>query len=202
MDCISTIAQVFEALGTVGAVIVALVLALWGKAIQEKCFGPQLKLVLSEVEKTRDNKGQRAIHQYLKVTNPKRRSAQNVRVLLTKIETKRADGIPVAVHDRPLQLAWDPRSATSQFPSISGKGEMYCCLGFLGEGLGGFRLDTYLAYEQFPKGHIKPEDTPLRVSLEATADNCKSSPPLILEIHWDGKWEDGKMDNHFVVKPA
>lgn len=198
MDCgtINTIAQVFEALGTVGAVI----LALFGEVMMEKWFGPLLKLELSERQEERLDAGRR-IRYYLTVTNTKRRTAKNVRVLLTKIEKKRADDDFVPAYSRPLQLVWPPRKIAEQFQSIPGHEKMPCSLGVLGEGLNGFRLSTYLSGENFPEGFVGPGDV-VRVTLKAMADNCESSSPLLLEIVWDGEWEDGGMENHFVVKPV
>lgn len=192
-EIINTIAQVFEALGTVGAVI----LALFGEVVLEKWFGPLLKLKLSEREEKKTEAGHR-IDCYLTVINAKRRSAKSVRVLLTKIEEKRADGDFVPTYSRPLQLVWPPRNIAEQFQSISGHDQVPCSLGTLGEGWKGFRLSTYLSGEDFPEGFVEPKVV-VRVTLKAMADNCESSSPLILEIVWDGKWEDN-MENHFVVK--
>ena len=67
--------------------------------------------------------------------------------------------------------------------------------------MNGFRLSTYLSGEDFPEGFMGLQDV-VRVTLKAMADNCESSSPLLLEIVWDGEWEDGRMENHFVVKPV
>ena len=106
LEVISTIAKVFSAVGTVSVAV----LAIWGDKVRAAIAGPKLELKLQNERgnlTVRANQT-RTIYYHLKLTNKRKWSpAKHVRMLVTDIEKKRADGTyfpePLVA---PLQLAW------------------------------------------------------------------------------------------------
>ena len=197
-EVVTAIAQVLAALGTIAVAV----LAIWGDKVRGALAGPKLTLALRDVRgnlTTRANQ-KRTIYYHLKVTNHRRWSpAKFVRVLVTAIEKKRADGTffpePLVA---PLQLTWAYPGFHELLPTIAVQD--ICDLGFLDEDSQRFMLPLYIVPNNF-RGFVEPGQS-MRITIRASAHNFESKKPLGLEISWDGQWSSDmdEMQRHLVIK--
>jgi len=194
---IDTLALIFTAIGTVAVAI----LAIWGDWFRARFAGPKLELALRDPrgELNMRNDGKRETYYHIEVVNRRRWSpARQVRVMLTEVEKKIADGSFVRDPLIRLQLTWAYSAVSGEMlPTIVAN--QTCDLGCLTENADHFRLTTYVRPNNFP-GLISAGQT-MRATVIAVADNVQSSP-LRLEISWDGKWSTdlNEMQRHLVVK--
>lgn len=123
--------------------------------------------------------------------------AHNVRIVLTKLARPRADNtFPNYELISAIQLNWTFGKYQPQFPTIGP--DMKCDLGFLTEDEN-FILSTIFRPNNFVN-ILRPNEK-IRLEIFATSDEV-NSPPLYLEIAWDGKWveDTNEMLNHLVIK--
>lgn len=214
MSCgiIATVAQILEAIGTIGATVLALVLALFGRQVAERRFGPKLEVKLHDPQgdliERPDKKQTKARYYHVKVINTGRTAAKRVKVRIVRLDRKQPDGswsqekryvIPVQLQWA-YSLVWRPAEQfQASLPTIWTDDDYYCDLAYLNEGEQRVVIPSYENPTNFP-GHVT-EGNPVRVHLIASAENCRSKSPLVVEISWDGKWSaDGdEMQKYLVV---
>jgi hypothetical protein len=204
---IDTLAQIGEAIGTICATVLALVVVLFGRRIEQYRFGPRLKLELPPKERghlTPRGSGKHGRYYHLKVINTGHTAAQRVRVRVASIHRRQADGswarekdyvIPVQRHWA-YSLTWPPNDRfQASLPTIWRDDEYYCDIAYLDEpdrdrqsakDEWRVKVPSYEDPYDFP-GDVSKGDS-VRLSLVASADNCKSEP-LVVEISWDGVWD-------------
>jgi hypothetical protein len=101
----------------------------------------------------------------------------------------------------PLQLTWIYSEVNEdQKPTITSPG--YCDFGYLDEREQRFILSTYVQPANYP-GWISRNES-MRVEVMAEAKNGESKK-LVVEVTWDGRWQDGTdvhddLQRHLVVK--
>ncbi len=162
--------------------------------------GPKLKVCLHNPlgELTTLADGTPVRHYRVKVTNDRTWSpAHNVRVLLTNILQRAADGSWVDRSlSRPLQLTWQFPEIHARYPVIGP--DKVSDLGRIAKGRR-FGLTPYVIPHDF-RGLVGPHQC-IRVKVIAAADNGTSEPALI-EITWNGNWSDEaeEMHRHLVVE--
>ena len=90
VDVLTVIVGAFTALGTVAVAI----LAIWGDTVRDRLIGPRLSLQLKETVGHAYGQGEkRRIYYHFEVANkPRRRPAENCRVILCAIERQDAAG--------------------------------------------------------------------------------------------------------------
>jgi hypothetical protein len=190
---------IFVAIGTVAVAI----LAIWGDKIKLKLgLGPKLKLSLADpngefINITSDDGATIPCRYYhLRVSNTNRWSpATNVRVVITGISNPAADNRYVSQPmDAPLHLMW----SLSAFLDTTVGPDRFCNLGYLVKGEK-FYLTPYVYPNDFPDT-LGPNQK-MMIETKVIADNAQSQP-IIIEVSWDGGWEEDtmKMANHLVVK--
>ena len=140
-----------------------------------------------------------ARYYHMKVSNTNRWSkATNVRVVITGIAIPAADGRFVSQPMiGPLQLMWRFSAIHPALYSTVGPDDI-CDLGYLKKG-DRFILTPYIVPNNFPGALVANQK--MLIEVKAMADNVES-PPLCVEISWDGNWSDDtqKMAEHLVVK--
>jgi len=190
--------QISVAIGTIGAVFVAL----WGGRISHAIgLGPKLNLALVDsqgelITPTGDTNPLRYYH--LRVFNTHKWSpANNVRVMITGLLTPAADGTLVR-HKMvgPLQLMWRFSNIHPQYAVVGP--DDYADLGHISSGKK-FVLTPFVYPNNFP-GSLQAEQK-MVVEIKAFADNVES-PSLCLEISWDGIFTEDtlQMATHLVIK--
>ncbi len=190
--------QISVAIGTIGAVIVAL----WGNRLSHMFgLGPKLNLSLVDAQgelviPTGRSDSLRYYH--VKVFNSHKWSpANNVRVMITGLFTLAADGNLVR-HKMvgSLQLMWRFANVHPQY-SVVGPDD-YADLGYISDGKD-FVLTPFVRPNNFP--HSLSAKQKMVVELQAFADNTESLP-LCIEISWDGVFTEDtlEMAKHLVVK--
>lgn len=202
---VDQIIQIFVAFGT----ILVAILAIWGDWVRYQLgLRPTLLLSLSDprgeyitISESVDGltmASTPAYYYHLKVSNKKRwTQAVNVRVLITALLMPAADGTlieqPLA---GPLQLMW--RHAQYHPPySLVGPDD-FCDLGFIKKDQV-FRLTPLVAPNNF-RGQLEANQG-MRIVVRAVADNAESND-LLIDIRWDGLWDDDqiRMSSHLTVK--
>ncbi|MCK4436112.1 hypothetical protein KAU87_04800 [Candidatus Bathyarchaeota archaeon] len=195
---VETVAQVFIAVGTVAVAV----LAIWGEKVRALLAGPKLELQLRDIRGNLTSRtgGPRTIYYHLRVSNKRKWSpAKSVRILLTSLAKKRADGsfYPDTLI-APLQLTWAYPNFHELLPTIAD--EDTCDVGFLDENARRFSLSTYITPNNF-QGFVTPNEA-IQIHVIATAHNYTMKKPLVLEISWDGQWSDNMdtMNRHLVIR--
>ena len=189
----------FTAVGTVAVAV----MAIWGDWVRARIAGPRLRLSLRQegfpTPRTDGVKSWNALYYHVEVSNARGWSPANaVRVLVVGLARRVPDGTFIA---EPLitrfQLTWAFPEFHELFPTIT-DGTETCDLGYLdGPAAQQFRLSTYIRPATFP-GYVDRNDA-VRVTLVASAHNGQSNQ-LIVEVSWDGIWQEGEMRKHLVVK--
>jgi hypothetical protein len=206
MQCAELAAWV-EAIGTWLAAIatfLAIVVALFQDCIK----APRLELSLKSTKgvlEPRQNGG-KALYYHVAVRNRRPRNpAWHVKVSVTGLEKKTADGqyrpVPLVV---PMQLHWAyglrELKFREQYPTVFT--EDTCDLLFLDQGAPHAPLATYVDANQW--GGTVGKHESMRISLDAVSDNSKASAHLTVEVSWDGIWVDDPeaMQDHLVIGPV
>jgi hypothetical protein len=192
------VAQLIAAIGTVSVAI----LAIWGDWFKARFAGPKIPLTLRDERGnlTRRENGARTVYYHVSVTNTRKWSpARNIRIMLTAIHTKAADGNFVPdrlVHA--LQLTWAHPEFHEISPTLSDRD--IADFGFLDEGASEFTPSLYVRPLDFP-GLVAANQSK-RFTIVATADNYNSPKPLIIEVSWNGKWikDTEELMKHLVVR--
>jgi hypothetical protein len=176
-------------------------MAVWGDWIRSAVAGPKLSVRLrgGNGDLNTRSDGKKQIYHHVVVANQRRWSpAEAVRVVVTALSRRRPDGSffpePLLL---PLQLTWAFPSVHELLPTVSESDT--CDLGSIDEGSGRFRLSTYITPNNF-RGYLSGGEA-MRVTVVASVYNC-TSPPLMIEISWDGQWSTdlADMQRHLVIK--
>ncbi len=177
------------------------VLAIWGDWIRYLLTPPRLVVRLrSEKGELVNQYGKKARYYHLVASNSRIWApAKNVVVFLIQIDRPGpGDGWTRSFESGPIPLVWQ-YSAYYVGQSNIGR-ERHCDLGFIGES------QDFVITTQFSPEGLDPKlksRQRMRVHVVAVADNAKSQP-LVLELAWDGVWNDGsdEMAKHFSIKPV
>ena len=192
------IVKIIAAAGTISVAI----LAIWGEKVRARLAGPKIQLSLRDTRGnlTQRGNGVKTAYFHVAVTNHRRWSpARNVRLLLTAVQTRAADGSyspEGVVHS--VQLTWAFPQFHELSPTIAAKD--MCDFGSLDDGAAAFVPSLYIMPNDFP-GLVRPGESK-RFSIVASADNYYSGTPLVLQVSWDGKWtaDTEQLMKHLVVK--
>ncbi len=198
--------QVAVAIGTIGAVLVAL----FGEAFRAKFFPPQLSLVLAdpkgertkvrlawvegELEKER---WEDARYYRLRVSNNRRWSPANqVQVALIRVEEPTADGAFAVSWAGDVPLTWKHQQLYQVFRTIGPASEVDLCSVVKGKWLQLHPLVVAPSLESVRRGSAK-----LVLWLQAQSNECESNV-LRVAVIWDGQWHDGadEMTRHLTIK--
>lgn len=199
--------QLAVAVGTVGAALVAL----FGAAWRAQFFPPVLRLQLlnpvgeycpmeltwvDDTMQTRSRKGGSRFY-HLRVTNERRWSpARQVQVVLTLIESPGADGqMRTEFAAGAVPMRWRHQSVYPLARTIGPEAD--CDLLTVVEDKW-LELTALIAPYNLEAKRLGA--CHLVLTLEARSIEA-TSPPLRVEVHWDGKWERGdtEMGRHLVV---
>jgi hypothetical protein len=201
------IVQLFIALGTVGAVIVAL----FGDYFRSKLLPPGLRLSVDSLEgiKTplqlawRDEVGdlhsrmEDARYWHVRVRNERRWfPAHHVQVLLLQIEEPGPNGAPQIKWAGEAPVLWENQELYSAGRAIGASGRVALCSVVKGKCLALHPLIAPLNMET--QRHTACS---LILTFQARADEG-DSPPLRVRVAWDGKWDDGtqEMRQHLTLE--
>jgi len=175
-------------------------IAIWGDWIKAKLIGPRLVVdILNPMgEATQFSDGVASRHYHLIVRNKIKSSpAHNVRVLMTGLSRPTADGrYGNSTLSGGVQFVWQFKDSVPQFPVIGSP--LICDLGNIRQD-GPFTLATM--FRPIYLDTTINSNQRAKVTVQAVSDECVS-PPLNVEISWDGKWEEdtGRMAEHVVIK--
>jgi hypothetical protein len=190
---------VVQALAAAGTIAVA-VLAIWGDRFRCK---PRLQLELvDEVGTlTHDNDRRQGRYYKLRVTNGRSWApARNTRVVLRSVHKPAANGalVPFPVSG-PLQLTW--QWLVPQYPTL-GAGEETCTFAHLIQGEPRLAISVYNPVPNNFPGFLGANER-MVIEVAAVCDVAES-PPLFLEISWNGRWSDdtSEMRTNVVIKNA
>ena len=197
-DTVSTVAQIFAALGTVSVAI----LAIWGEGVRAWIAGPKLELELNDAkgDLIPYGDGRKTYYYHLKVRNVRKWSpARSTRIMVVGIQKQSADGAfyPES-HIAPLPLRWSHQQFHELSPTVGP--DDVCDLGHVDRDADRFQLEVFYWPNNFA-GHVKKGES-MRVSIVASAHNGEMKHPLELEISWNGKWDPDPsiMERHLVIK--
>jgi hypothetical protein len=151
---------------------------------------------------------------HLSVTNPHRAwfPVRGVRVMLTRVDIRDAQGVYERVWRGIVPFRWAHQEYDSAERTLGGEARADLCYADRGERqdvAGGFLVDVsrafHLALTHHPRElpHPYTPGQAIRIWLHAQGDEA-DSPPMRIEISWDGAWEDddNEMARHFVVQEA
>lgn len=196
---------VADLLTIVGTLVIAL-LAIWGGWFRQHLASPQLQLVAQNLRgtATTTNQGTRGIYYHLLVRNSRKwATARNCHVMLVGLKKKGPDGQFHPVHlSVPLQFIWAPAGFTPIRPTVTEEqvldfiavmesGEPKACIPQL-----------YVTTNDF-EGYIYP-NTSYRYYLQIRADDFVSHGPTVVEVSWDGEWDENldEMEQHLRISVA
>ena len=197
------------------ATFLVVFVALFGAAIRARLFKPKLRLTLekplgeeaeAEILSPEDEERgysivgaevrKEARYYHLRVSNQRRWSpATQVQVYLLRIDERRADG---QFHPRwlgEIPLLWQYYEALSPIRTIGPSRNCALCSVVKGKWMGLHPAVMPLGF----KGRYR-DTANLRLLLQAQSIEADSDPVLV-QIGWDGEWEDGEVEmaNHMVV---
>lgn len=201
--------QIISAIGTFLAVFVAL----FGEPLRKKLFPPRLRLILDEPAglavpidvRAPDGCVRRTTARYyhVRVVNDRRWSpATACRVFISQIAENDASGRPVPKLTSAIALRWREWDTLGPEPRTVGAGaEVDLCSVVRGRGDNEAKWVEFhpvvmpMAFEWRRRSAFQ-----LFVTLQASAVEA-DSPPLQLQVSWDGRWADGsnEMQHHLVV---
>ena len=186
-----------RAVGVVGTILV-LIMAVWGEKIKQLWNRPRLGIRLGEPSLTTAN-GKKAWYFNLVVSNGRRSSpASNTRVLLERVFKKGPDDRWLEEKfSGPVQVLWQWHDQSPQLQTIGP--DTKSPFARLVEDTPAVVLMLYL-YPNNLDSKIQ-QDEPRRLVFRADSD-IAASPPITLEVAWDGQWTDGRTEigEHLVVK--
>jgi len=200
--------QLGVSLGTIAAALVAL----FGAAWRAKFFPPILRLALlrPDGEKTpvrldppsatgAPSRMEDARFFHLSVKNERRWSpAHEVQVFLTRIESPGSDGSMTIEWLGSLPMRWRHQEV---FPLTRVVGPTAEC-DLLGVVKGKF-VELHALIAPYNLQTRRPSPTHFIATFEARSSEA-NSPPLRIEVHWDGAWHDGdrEMKRHFSIRES
>lgn len=184
----------------IGAALALAVLAIWGDWVRSILAAPKLTTSLrsQEGELTTFGDGRPVRYYHLVVKNSRRWApARNVVPYVILVERPGPDGHwRPAMFTGPISLPWQFGRFTAGLPLIGR--DRICDLGRVAQGQD-FELTTVFRPHNFDP--IVRSSEKMRVHAAAIGDNGES-PPLVVEIAWDGHWIEGakEMQRHLVIK--
>ncbi len=174
------------AIGTLMAVVVAI----WGDLLRSKLAPPKLKFVLYDTRGTvtRFTQGEKVIYYHLKIANTRPWFlARNCQVRLVGISQRGPDNnfrpVPNPV---PPTFVWSPAGFFPIATNISK--EQIFDFGRVAEGGKEFEPVLHFYPNNF-QGRIIASQA-IRYTLEVVGDNVSNVAPLVLEVAWNGQWND------------
>lgn len=181
------------------ATLLLAAIAIWGEKIRQWWMRPKLVIVLDGSTLTsHSNTDKRGWYYHLRVSNGRRASpASNVRVLLTGVQKKGRDNSwQEEKFSGPVQVCWRWPDQTPQFATIGP--DEHSTFARIVEDSKAIELRLYW-YPNNLRPTIPPHDR-TRLHFKAVSDTTESKS-LILEIEWDGQFEQGtiEMEKHMVV---
>lgn len=199
MEWANLIVQILIAVGTIGAVIVAL----GGDWIRSKLASPDLILVENNLEgaPTLYGDGHRAMFYTLRVENRRRWLSvrnQNCRVLLIGLSRRDpSDNFQPEPLPFPGQFVWTPAEFTP--PIIEITREQVLDFGYINENDTYFIPRLYASPIKFERYVIGPNEA-VQYQLQIEAANF-TSPIYVVEVTWNGQWsfDPNVMKRHLPV---
>jgi len=205
----------YQTLGVIFAAITSLVAVagiVW--TIVWAIRGPKLTISLLDPQGylttfSDNGKGPPAYFFHIRVKNTKRWLATNVRLKVTRINKKnvtQGDGeLPV-----PVCLIWSAHPESKLYLNdVLGLDEEACNLGYISREDCLFKLDAmdparYKQNERWPPhfdGFLSGGES-MQIEVVAIAENNTKSNTLVLDIAWDGQWQESadSMPQHLVIK--
>lgn len=203
------IVNVFLALTTLGAVLVAL----WGDVIKRWLFPVKLKIRLlnpkGDITKTalpNQKPGESPIptrYYLLRVSNERRGrwpTATDVRVDLLRIEMPASDGQYMTAWQGSVPLNWRHQTVFPRERKIGSDADCDLCSVVKGEWLALHPMLMPFTLEEFARCR-----DPIKMRLFVRACSVEGdSPTLQVDISWNGKWVDGaeEMQRHMSVSAS
>ncbi len=209
------VVQAFIAIGTVGAVVVAL----FGQAFRSKFFPPKLSLnLVSEIVETTQvwltppgvpknalnvGRGEYARFYHVKVANHRQWSvAKHVQIVLLRVDEQASDGTHMMSWVGDLPLNWRHKEAFPTSRSLGSEATADLCSVIKDKWLD---IETAVKPNNLRWRHIAKvvEKNPidLILTLQARSDEADSGI-LQVRLCWDGIWaqDDREMQRHLSVK--
>jgi hypothetical protein len=174
-------------------------IALWGERIRQWWMRPKLVIVLDDATLTsHSDTDKKGWYYHLRVKNGRRTSpASNVRLLLTGVQKKGPDDSwQERKFSGPVQVTWRWPQQIPQFATIGP--DEHSTFARILEGSNTIELRLYWCPMNLI-ATISPHDK-TRLHFKAVSDTTESKS-LIVEIAWDGQFEQGttEMGKHMVV---
>jgi hypothetical protein len=199
-------AQIAVAIGTVGAVLVAL----FGQGFRAKFFPPQLSLTLADPygEKTKvrltwvendveKERWEDARYYRLCVSNDRRWSPANqVQVALMRVEELTAGGALAVSWAGDVPLTWKHQQLYPVLRTVGPASDVDLCTVVKGKWL---QLHPLIVAHSLAV--VRRGPTKLVLSVQAQSNECESNV-LRVAVSWDGNWHDGaqEMTRHLTIK--
>jgi hypothetical protein len=193
------IVQVFVAIGTLGAVFVAI----WGEWFRNKFAGPRLSIEIHNNSQGTLGRGSgttRVIYYHLRVINSRTWApARRCRVLLRAIRRRRPDQqfytveLPVSI-----PIFWAPRNSAPLERDIVR--EAVLDFGSLTEGAESFVPSLTVTLGSFD-GLVRA-DEPVHFVMQVCAEGYETIEEQVFEVAWDGRWSDNmsEMARHLTLR--
>ncbi len=198
------------------AMFLTVVVALFGESIRARLFKPKLRLTLEKphgeeaeaeflsppvaefggIPPGAEVRREAARYYHLRVSNTRRWSpATQVQVYLLRIDERRADGQFRPRWSGEIPLLWQYYEALSPIRTIGPSRNCDLCSVVKGKWMGLHPAVMPVGFGGRYKGTAN-----LRLLLQAQSIEADSDPVLV-QIAWDGEWEDGEaeMAKHMVV---
>jgi hypothetical protein len=191
------------------------VAAIWGERIRAWLFKPQLRIelvsprgvaitdnVTAIVNSQRVEYKRPARYYHVSAINSRRWPiAHDVQILITRLETADAGGMPVTVWTGEIPLQWEHRELHPLLRTVGrpARADLAVVANDTTAGRKELHLLPLIEPTNFSRSYYAA--THIWVSVMATA-NETDSLPLRLEIAWDGEWNAGEteMAQHLVIR--
>lgn len=190
--------QLATAIGTIGAVLVAL----FGQAFRARFFPPKLSLRLNSADgelttRVQDGRSERVRYYHLRVSNTRRWSpAHGVHIALLQLEQPGPNGALQVIWQGDIPLGWRHQSLFPLARTIGPDANADLCSVSEGRRL---RLHPLIAPFNLDLERTGPSQ--LALTLQARGDEV-DSPALRIRVAWDGNWNAGakEMRRHLAVE--
>jgi hypothetical protein len=198
--------------GTFSAVLVAL----FGRWIRKRFFPPKLEIALSQESGQRtqfligspdgSSRTEDAVYYHIVVSNKNRRAiAHDVRVFMEKLETLDASQRYQPTWVSPVPIRWELHAPHTETRKLGPPWRADLCSVVKDKWLELHPfVDIFGLKARWRKEEVSPE-RPIRIRVSVQARSLETdSNLLLLEITWDGVWEEDsqKMAGHFSVHPV
>jgi hypothetical protein len=189
--------------------------AIWGERIRSWLFQPELRVELVSPlgELTSETNFAVTASQLQEYTRPARyydvsaindrrwSVAHNVQVVITRLETVDPSGMPTTAWTGEIPLQWYHREIHPLLRTVGrpARADLAVVANDTTMGRRELHLMPLIEPNNFQRSYYT--ETHLWVTVMATANEA-DSPPLRLEIAWDGQWDAGEaeMARHLVIR--